>query len=108
MAMAEDQSQDDPKLQVAEARTEFDKEFEPFVRFGDSAELGNLSFEEARAILTELENLAIRHTGKKSKLAGLRKLIGRIPKDDRPAFNLEVQKLESDLEQGLRQPRYVL
>jgi phenylalanyl-tRNA synthetase alpha chain len=108
MAMAEDQSQEDPKLQVVEARKEFDKEFEPFVRFGDSAHVHNLSFEQTKTLLTELDNLAIRHTGKKSKLAGLRKLIGRIPKEERPAFNLQVQRLESDLEKDLSLPKHVL
>src|SRR5688572_12883180 len=106
--MAEGQIQEDPKLQVEEARKEFNHEFERFVRFGDSAVVRNLTFEDARAILAELDNLSIRHTGKKSKLAALRKLIGRIPKEDRPAFALQVQTLESDLQKELQQPKYVL
>jgi phenylalanyl-tRNA synthetase alpha chain len=108
MVMAEDQSQEDPKLQVVEARKEFDNEFERFVRFGDSAEVHNLGLEATQAVLKELDDLSTRHTGKKSKLAGLRKLIGRIPKEERPAFNLQVQKLEQYLLSELKQPKYIL
>jgi len=106
--MADEQIKEDPNLQLEEARREFENEFEPFVRFGDSAEVHDLTFEQTQAILKELDNLSIRHTGKKSKLAGLRKLIGRIPKEERPAFNLQVQKLESDFEKELTQPKYLL
>ncbi len=106
--MAEGISQEDPTLQVDEARKDFDQEFERFVRFGDSAEVRALSFEDAQAILAELDNLSVRHTGKKSKLAALRKLIGRIPMEDRPAFALQVQTLGLDVEKQLQQPRYIL
>lgn len=106
--MADDQLQENPKLQVEEALKEFDNEFEPLVRFGDPAEVHSLSFEQIEANLKELDNLSIRHTGKKSKLAALGKLIGRIPKDERPSFNLQVQALAEYLQNQLKQPKYIL
>src|SRR5688572_884067 len=106
--MTEGSNQEDPRLRVVEARKEFDQEFERFVRFGDPAEVRNLSLEDALSIMTELDNLSIRHTGKKSKLAALGKTIGRIPMVDRRAFALEVQDLGSHFEEQIRQPKYIL
>lgn len=106
--MIEGQSQKDPKLEVEETRKAFEEEFEEFVRFGDPAEVRNLSFEQTVAIRAELEKLLIRHTGKKSKLASLMKLIGRLSPDDRPAFAHLVQALNSHVHKRIEQPKYII
>jgi len=52
---------------------------------------------EAEMNLRALVELRTRHTGRKSALAGLKKMIGRLAPDERAAFGQSVQQLESQI-----------
>jgi phenylalanyl-tRNA synthetase alpha subunit len=81
-----------PKQQVEAANKAFEQEFERFARFtGDSSGLSGLDLEGAIAEEKALAELRTRHLGKKSALAATKKLIGRVPADERAAFGQLVQ-----------------
>ena len=75
----------------------FEREFERFARFRDDAVLKTVSLNDAETALRELGELRVRQTGKKSELAGLKKLIGRVAAEERSAFGQRVQQLEADI-----------
>ena len=83
----------DYDAQVEAVREAFEREFERFARFQGGAGAGALSLGEAEAHLRELGELRTRHTAKKSALAQLMKLIGRVPAEERAAFGQRVQAL---------------
>ena len=89
---------DDPKLKAENARKAFEQEFERFARFrtGVSTDSG-LTLKDAEALGRELSDLNIRHTGKKSELAGIKKLIGRVAPEERAAFGQLVQQIEASV-----------
>ena len=83
----------DYDAQVEAVREAFEREFERFARFQGGAGAEGLSLGEAEAHLRELGELRTRHTAKKSALAQLMKLIGRVPAEERAAFGQRVQAL---------------
>jgi phenylalanyl-tRNA synthetase alpha chain len=106
--MPEATEQVEPKQQVEAARKAFEQEFERFARFrgGHESEVydsGKVAFklEEAEAALRDIVELRTRHTGKKSKLAAIKKLIGRIAPEDRAAFGQLVQQSEAAIIQAV-------
>lgn len=100
--MPEATEQVEPKQQVEAAREAFEQEFERFARFrrGDP-EAFALTLKETETALSELDELRRLHTGKKSRLAAAKKLIGRISAEDRPAFGQHVQQLETQIAEAL-------
>ncbi|HYO92490.1 MAG TPA: phenylalanine--tRNA ligase subunit alpha, partial [Pyrinomonadaceae bacterium] len=96
--MPEGASLDDPKLKAENARKAFEQEFERFARFraGVSDDSG-LTLKDAEALERELAELRTRHTGKKSELANVKKLIGRVPAEERASFGQLVQQIEAGL-----------
>ncbi|HEX8774590.1 MAG TPA: phenylalanine--tRNA ligase subunit alpha [Pyrinomonadaceae bacterium] len=108
--MPEATEQVEPRQQVETAREAFEQEFERFARFRrDDLRAGSLTLKDAEAALRELEELRRQHTGKKSRLAQAKKMIGRIGLDERPLFGQHVQQLEAliaealdEAEQGLK------
>ncbi|HJP95581.1 MAG TPA: hypothetical protein VJ875_26775 [Pyrinomonadaceae bacterium] len=74
-----------PEQQVEAARKAFEQEFERFVV--DSADW--TAAEKQRA----LAELRTRHLGKKSALAGTKRLIGQVPAENRAAFGQMVQSI---------------
>ena len=97
--MPEGERQEDPKLQAEAARKAFEQEFERFARFrlDESAEADDadgssgaepdvtevslrefFNLSEAETALRELGELRSRHTGKKSALATVKKMVGRV------------------------------
>jgi phenylalanyl-tRNA synthetase alpha chain len=96
--MPEGDPLDDPKLKAESARKAFEQEFERFARFrtGVSAESG-LSLKDAEGLGRELSDLRTRHTGKKSGLAAVKKLIGRVEPGERAAFGQLVQQIEAGI-----------
>jgi phenylalanyl-tRNA synthetase alpha chain len=91
-----------PKQQVEAANKAFEQEFERFARFtGDSSGLSGLDLEGAIAEEKALAELRTRHLGKKSALAATKKLIGRVPADERAAFGQLVQATEAALLEAL-------
>src|ERR1044072_3995812 len=91
----------DYDAQVASVREAFEREFERFARFRVDAGTEGLSLEEAEAHLRELGELRTRHTSKKSALAQLMKLIGRVPAEERAAFGQRVQALNNEVAEHL-------
>ena len=100
--MPEATEQVEPRQQVEAAREAFEQEFERFARFRrNDTQAGPLTLKDAEAALRELEELRRQHTGKKSKLAQAKKLIGRISAEERPLFGQHVQQLEGEIAQAL-------
>jgi phenylalanyl-tRNA synthetase alpha chain len=106
--MPEATEQVEQKQQVEAARKAFEQEFERFARFrgGHESEVydsGKVAFklEDAEAALRDIVELRTRHTGKKSKLAAVKKLIGRIAPEDRAAFGQLVQQSEAAIIQAV-------
>jgi phenylalanyl-tRNA synthetase alpha chain len=115
--MPEGDRQQDPQQQAEEARKAFEQDFGRFVglRHDESAQAGdndsaiaqsdtaqfgmrefsNLS--EAETGLRELSELRSRHTGKKSQLAAVKKMIGRVPAEERASFGQLVQQIEAEI-----------
>ncbi len=88
----------DYKGQVEAVREAFEQEFGRFARFGGE---DDGAAPDAEATLRELNDLRTRHTGKKSALSSLMKLVGRVPAEERAAFGQLVQKLRSEVEAEL-------
>ena len=81
------------------ARKAFDEDIERFVRFCDPAQLARVDLETAMSEERGIREIRVRHLGKKSALVASRKLIGRVPADQRPAFGQLVQSTEDAMVQ---------
>jgi phenylalanyl-tRNA synthetase alpha chain len=106
--MPEGDRQEDPRLQAEAARKAFEQEFERFARLSHAADIGVRASEtdavsvetnltETEASLRELGELRSRHTGKKSALATVKKMIGRVAPEERAAFGQLVQRIEVEI-----------
>jgi phenylalanyl-tRNA synthetase alpha chain len=94
--MTDSEKDQKPVQQVEAASKAFEQEFERFVRFtGDANGLAGLTLEQAVAEERELAELRTRHLGKKSALASTKKLIGRVPAEERASFGQLVQTSEA-------------
>ncbi|HEX8178225.1 MAG TPA: phenylalanine--tRNA ligase subunit alpha [Pyrinomonadaceae bacterium] len=82
--------------QVSAVREAFEQEFGRFARFR-GAGFDGLPLGAAEAALRELSDLRTRHTGKKSQLAALKKMIGRVAAEERAAFAQQVQQIEAHI-----------
>jgi len=71
----------------------FEQEFE---RFAD-LRVDGLTIGDAEALLREVGELKIRHTGKKSAIAGAMNLIGKVAPEERGAFGQFVQSIQKDI-----------
>src|SRR5438105_3857832 len=83
------------RAQVDKIREAFEQQFERFARFLnkkiDSQSVVdvsdfNLRLEEAEAELRALKELETWYVGRKSQLSALKKLLGKIPSEERPGF----------------------
>lgn len=107
--MSADQNQQDPKFQVEAARKAFEQEFERFARFtAGLASPEGTSLDRAEAEQRALGDLRTRHLGKKSALAASKKLIGRVPHEERAAFGQLVQQTERSLLEEIDQVELAL
>jgi phenylalanyl-tRNA synthetase alpha chain len=88
-----------PQEQVEIARKAFEHEFERFARFRSSLVNSSnpLTLTQAENALKELSDLRTRHTGKKSDLAAIKKMIGRIAVEERAGFGEKVQQLDAHI-----------
>jgi phenylalanyl-tRNA synthetase alpha chain len=95
---------DDPKLKAESARKAFEQEFERFARFrtGVSVDSG-LKLNDAEGLQRELAELRTRHTGKKSELASVKKLIGRVAAEERATFGQLVQQIEAEIARAVEE-----
>ncbi len=82
---------------VEAVRTAFNQEFE---RFADLKPEG-LGLADAETYLRDLSELKIKHTGKKSDIAGAMKLIGKVAPDERSNFGQLVQSVEKDIVESI-------
>jgi len=69
---------------------------EDIARF-ESLELNGSGLADAEALLRELGDLRVRHTGKKSELAQSKKLIGKVNAEERGTFGQYVQAVEYEI-----------
>jgi phenylalanyl-tRNA synthetase alpha chain len=106
--MPEGVNQEEPKLQAEAARKAFEQEFERFARFRNDSETGKQAndahavwvetgLKEAETSLREMGEVRSRHTGKKSALASVKKMVGRIAPEERAAFGQLIQQLEAEI-----------
>jgi phenylalanyl-tRNA synthetase alpha chain len=91
----------DYREQVEAVSEAFGREFERFARFRDDQAGEDLALGEAETLLRELAELRTRHTAKKSALAQLMKLVGRVPPEERASFGQSVQALNNDIVESL-------
>jgi phenylalanyl-tRNA synthetase alpha chain len=83
--------------QIREIHKAFEQEFE---RFAD-LQLNGTSLSSAEDLLRELNDLKIRHTGKRSPIAGAMKLIGKVAPDQRGVFGHQVQSVCKSIESSI-------
>lgn len=81
--------------QVEQIRQNFES---AFARFASSqTEVSNLSLADAENLQRELNDLKTAQTGKKSAIAGAKKLIGRVAPEERAQFGSFVQSVEREM-----------
>ena len=83
----------DERTQVEAARTAFVNEFEPFAEL----DLNGSGLDDAEALQRDLNDLKVRHTGKKSAIAAVKKLIGKVSAEERGEFGQAVQLAENEI-----------
>ena len=99
--MTESEKNQEPIRQVEAANKAFEQDFERFARFRDGVSEVELALADAEKLERELSELRSRHTGKKSALAATKKLIGRVPAEERAAFGQLVQQTEAQILQAI-------
>lgn len=88
----------DPRLQAESARKAFEQEFGRFARFrGGVSDDAGLTLKDAESLQRELDELRTRHTGKKSELAAVKKMIGRVAPEERAALGQQILALNNDI-----------
>ena len=83
----------DEKTQVEAARTAFVDDFQRFAEI----DLSSRSLTDAEAMIKEVGGIKVRHTGKKSAIAAAKKLIGKVPAEERGEFGQLVQTAENEI-----------
>src|SRR5947199_6296183 len=79
--------------QIKQIRQAFEQEFG---RFADLS-FGSVDLIGAEALLREIRDLKIKHTGKKSAIAGAMKLIGKVAPEERGEFGQFVQSVSKEI-----------
>jgi phenylalanyl-tRNA synthetase alpha chain len=79
--------------QIEGIREAFEQEFG---RFADLS-LNGAGLSDAEALLREVGELKIKHTGKKSAIADAKKLIGKVAPEERGTFGQLVQSIEKEI-----------
>ncbi|MCC6329171.1 MAG: phenylalanine--tRNA ligase subunit alpha [Acidobacteria bacterium] len=83
----------DERATVEAAREAFDRDFEKFNELNPNGS----GLADIEALLREVGEIKIRHTGKKSALAESKKLIGKIAAEQRGEFGQFVQSVEKEI-----------
>lgn len=83
----------DEKDQVEAVRAAFESDFALY----EGLALSSISLPDAETRLREIGDLKVRHTGKKSAIAGAMKLIGKVAPEERGNFGQFVQSVEKDI-----------
>ena len=88
-----------PAKEVEAAREAFEREFERFARFtGARADVPLKDAQDAQRALAELRT---KHLGRKSTIAGAKKLIGKVAPEERASFGQLVQQTEASIAQKI-------
>src|SRR6187402_899624 len=82
---------------VEAVRSAFVDEFSPFA----DLRLDGTSIDAAEQLKRDLGELKVRHTGKKSAIAGTMKLVGGVAPEERAAFGQLVQSVEREITTAL-------
>jgi phenylalanyl-tRNA synthetase alpha chain len=107
--MSDSNDRESPQAQVAATSEAFEREFERFAAFSaDSSALAGLNLTDGEAELRSLQELRTRQLGKKSAIAQVKKLIGRVPAEERAAFGQLVQTVESRIVESIDRVESVL
>jgi len=99
--MTDGQDPQEPKAQIEAASKAFEQEFERFARFIDVPSNQGLDLASAEAELRNLNDLRVRHLGKKSALAACKKIVGRVAAEQRATLGQLVQATEAKVLQTL-------
>jgi phenylalanyl-tRNA synthetase alpha chain len=83
----------DERATVEAAREAFDRDFEKFIDLNPNG--GSMA--DIEALLREVVEIKVRHTGKKSALAESKKLIGKVEPEQRGEFGRLVQAVEKSI-----------
>ena len=83
----------DERAQVEIARAAFANEFDSYANL----DLDGAALADAEAMLRAVGEIKVRHTGKKSAIAGAKKLIGKVPAEERGEFGHFVQSVENEI-----------
>ncbi|HEY0407032.1 MAG TPA: phenylalanine--tRNA ligase subunit alpha [Pyrinomonadaceae bacterium] len=94
---------EDPKLQAENARKAFEQEFERFARFRAGVAPASLTLTDAETLRHDLQELRTRAMGKKSALAALKKLIGRVASEERAVFGQQIQQVEAEVAEAIEE-----
>jgi phenylalanyl-tRNA synthetase alpha chain len=78
---------------IEAVRASFNDEFKPFADLS----VDGLTLAAAEELMRDLAALKIRHTGKKSPIAGTMKLVGQVAPEERSAFGQLVQSAEKEI-----------
>lgn len=89
----------DEKATVEAARDAFDRDFEKFKDLNPNGS----GISDIEAMLREVGEIKVRHTGKKSELAGAKKLIGKVAAEQRGEFGQFVQSVEKSIVERIEQ-----
>src|SRR5687768_1456606 len=81
------------RAKVEAARASFTTDFARYAEL----ELNGANLPDAEGILREIGELKVRHTGKKSAIAGAKKLIGKVAAEERGEFGQLVQSVENEI-----------
>ena len=82
-------------IKIQQIKEDFQNGFEKFSGLQESA--GNINQAEAENLLRELGEIKIKYSGKKSEIAGAKKLIGKVAPEDRGVFGQFVQNVEREI-----------
>ena len=78
---------------VEAVRAAFEHDFAQYV----DVSIGDMTLDDAEAKLREVADVRVRHTGKKSAIAGTMKLVGGLPPEERGSFGQFVQSVEKEI-----------
>ena len=83
----------DEKAQLEAAKAAFANDFDRYTKL----DLNGSTLSDAEAMLRVVGEIKVRHTGKKSAIAAAKKLIGKVPAEDRGEFGQLVQSVETNI-----------
>jgi phenylalanyl-tRNA synthetase alpha chain len=87
----------EPKTQAENAKQAFALDYERFAALNAA----DLTLSDAENFQRQIAELRVKHTGKKSEIAGLKKLIGQVAPEERGAFGKLIQALEAEVSESL-------